>query len=163
VAVHVHDADGGTERAVAAVLLELLAAGRPAAVAIAAVAAATASATTAAAVRAAATASAAAPVVTAIARVDDGLDVAHGGGRQAHPRGEDRIARLDALSLLGAHRRPLHRLAVVASLGLQCLADRLGAADALDRGDQACLRARGPRRRGRGRRGLLRLLRGGLG
>ena len=99
-----------------------------------------------------ASAATAAAVVVAAARVDDRLDVADRGGGEAHPGGEDRVAGLVALGLLGAHRRPLHRLAVVAPLGLQRLAHGLGAADALDRRDQARLRARRAARR-RGRRG----------
>src|SRR5262249_24364924 len=112
---------------------------------------------------AAALASAAAPASAAPAtvvvdgpRVHDRLDVADRGRREAHPRGERRVAGLDALRLLRAHRGPLHRLAVVAALGLQRLEDRLGSADALDRRREPRLRAGGAgRRRRRSLQGLL--------
>ena len=161
------DADAGAEAAVAAVLLDVAAPGAAAAAAVvaAAAAAATAAAATAAAAAApaavpaaalaaatAATPATAAPAVVAIGgpRVHDRLDVTDRRRREAHPRGEGRVAGLDALGLLGADRRPLHRLAVVAPLGLQRLEHGLGAADALDRGREPRLRAGGPgRRRGR--------------
>jgi hypothetical protein len=95
---------------------------------------------------AAPSAATAAAVVVAGAGVDDRLDVADRGRREAHPGGEGRVAGLDALGLLGADRGPLHGLAVVAALGLQGLEDGLGAADALDRRGQARLSARGTRR-----------------
>ena len=95
---------------------------------------------------AAASASAASAVVVGRAGVDDRLDVTDRRGREAHPGGEDRVAGLDALGLLGADRGPLHGLAVVAALGLQRLEHGLGAADTLDRGGEARLRARGARR-----------------
>src|SRR4051812_9761142 len=120
----VDDAHRGAERSVAPVLLEVATAGRGAAViavataaAVPATAAAAVAAASASAAAAAASATAAASVIGA-ARVDDRLDVAHRGGREAHPGGEGRVAGLDALGLLAAHGRPLHRLAVLALLGL---------------------------------------------
>src|SRR4051812_12816748 len=155
VGVHHDDAYRGAEGAVAAVGLDVLAARAPAAATTAAAAVvATVPAATAAAVAATAPA-APAPVVVAVAGVDDRLDVAHGSGGEPHPRGEDRVARLVALGLCGAHGGPLHGLAVVAALGLERLAPRVGPADALDRRHEARLGAGGA---ARGRGGRLRLL-----
>src|SRR4051812_22132681 len=166
------DADAGAEAAVAAVLLDVTSPRRAAARAVAVVAAPAApaaasvpaaSAASRRAPPAAAAATAATAVVVADARVDDRLDVADGGRGQADPGGECRVARLVALGLLGAHRGPLHRLAVVAPLGLQGLEHGLMAADPLDGRDEARLGARGAgggggrRLRGRGLR-LLRLI-----
>src|SRR4051794_4490470 len=165
----VDDPHGGAEGAVAAVLLEVAAAATaaaPAAVvpAVAAVApaatVAAAAATTAAAATAAAapTAAPAAAAAVGAARVDDRLDVAHRGGREAYPGGEGRVAGLDALRLLAADGRPLHGLAVLALLGLERLEHGLVAAYALDRRDEPRLRA--GRAAGGGGRRLLRALRG---
>src|SRR4051794_35076010 len=125
------DADAGAEAAVAAVLLDVAAPGSsaaalpvvaaaaaPTAAAVATAASAPAEAAAALPAAAAAATAAAAAVVVADARVHDRLDVAHRRRRQAHPGGERGVARLGPLRLLGAHRGPLHRLAVVAPLRL---------------------------------------------
>src|SRR4051794_27128407 len=168
VGVHHDDAYRGAEGAVAAVGLDVLAARAPAAATTAAAAvvatvpaapgppAASPPPPAAPAAAVAAPAPAApAPVVVAVAGVDDRLDVAHGSGGEPHPRGEDRVARLVALGLFGAHGGPFHGLAVVAALGLERLAHRVGPADALDRRHEARLGAGGA---ARGRGGRLRLL-----
>src|SRR4051794_20894105 len=166
----VDDAYRGAERAVATVGLEVLAAAAAAAAIVAAVgaAAALAVATATAAALAAASAAPAPAALVGAARVDDGLDVADRGGREAHPGGEGRVAGLDALGLLAADGGPLHRLAVLTALGLERLQHGVRAADALDCGGQAGLGAGGAAGGGgRRRRGLLLLglrgLRLGLG
>src|SRR5262249_38309487 len=146
-----------TEAAVAAVLLDVAAATAATATvvavaaasatpaAVAALASAATASAVAAALAAAAPSAAAAPaaVLVAAARGHDRLDVADRRRREADPGGERRVAGLDALRLLGAHARPLHRLAVVAALGLQRLEHGLRTADALDRRGEARLRAGG--------------------
>src|SRR4051812_47990786 len=156
----VDDPYRGAERAVAAMGLEVLAAAAAAAAIVAAVGAAAALAAAVATATAAALAAAsAAPAPAALvgaARVDDGLDVADRGGREAHPGGEGRVAGLDALGLLAADGGPLHRLAVLTALGLERLQHGVRAADALDCGGQAGLGAGGAAGGGgRRRRGLL--------
>ena len=139
---HVDDADARGERAVAAVLTQLL---RADVVAALPVAPRTAAAPTAAAATSPATPPATAAAVALAARIDEALDLANRGDREAGPGREDRVARGEAEGRVGAHRRPLHRLPVGPLLGRERLADCLLATDALHRSADPRLRPPGQR------------------
>ena len=83
------------------------------------------------------------PAVALVVGPDEALDLAHRRRCEAHPCVEGRIAGLEPDGRVAADDRPLLRVAVVVALGLQRLADGLGAADALDRGREPRLAPRG--------------------
>src|SRR5262245_32951876 len=128
--VLVHDADAAAERAVAAEAPELFGARHGLARHVVVAPARTA-----------------APPTTATRSVVAGdherLDLAHGRDRQPRPGGEHRVARLVPGGLLGAHRGPLHGLALGVLLRRERLAHDLRTADPIDRRLQSCLRAGG--------------------
>ena len=85
--------------------------------------------------------------------VHGAADLAHRRRREAHPCGEGGIARLQAAGGVAADLRPLQALALLVLLRRERLLDDLGAADAVDGGDEA---RTGHLRRRRGALALLR-------